>query len=54
MGVGLSVFTYAGQVVIGVQGDVAVLPDPGIVVEEFGNAVNELANSVLRNNNPSS
>ena len=53
MGVGLSVFTYAGQVVIGVQGDLAVLPDPGIVVEEFGNAVNELAKSVLRNNNPS-
>ena len=53
MGVGLSIFTYAGRVVIGVQGDVSVLPDPGIVVEEFGNAVNELAKSVLRNDNGS-
>ena len=46
LGVSLSLFTYAGQVIIGVQGDVSVLPDPEIVVEEFGNAVNEMAKYV--------
>ena len=38
LGVGLSVFSYAGQVFFGVQGDDSVLPDPEIIAEEFGNA----------------
>ena len=46
-GVSLAIFSYAGQVVVGVQSDIAVLPDPEIVVEEFGNAVNEMAKRVL-------
>ena len=50
IGVGLSVFTYAGKVIVGVQGDVAVLSDPKIITEEFGNAVNEMAQCVLHTN----
>ena len=50
MGVGLSIFTYAGQVIIGVQGDVSVLPDPETVVEEFGNALSEMAKCVPHSN----
>lgn len=49
IGVGLSIFTYAGQVIVGVQSDVTVLPDPEIITEEFGNAVNEMAKCVLHN-----
>ena len=45
--VGLSIYTYAGQVIIGVQGDVTLLPDPEIITEEFGNAVKEMAQSVV-------
>lgn len=47
IGLGLSIFTYAGQVIVGVQSDVTVLPDPEIITEEFGNAVNEMAKCVL-------
>ncbi|XP_068704731.1 putative diacyglycerol O-acyltransferase MT1809 [Montipora foliosa] len=47
IGVSLAIFTYAEQVVVGVQSDIAVLPDPEIVIEEFGNAVNEMAKRVL-------
>ncbi|XP_022784393.1 uncharacterized protein LOC111324979 [Stylophora pistillata] len=47
IGVGLSIYTYAGRVIIGVQGDVSVLPDPQIITEEFGNALKEMARSVL-------
>ena len=50
IGVGLSVFSYSGQVFLGVQGDVSVLPDPEIVAEEFGNALNEMAQCVLHSN----
>ena len=48
IGVGLSIFTYAGKVIVGVQGDATVLSDPEIITEEFGNAVNEMARRVLR------
>lgn len=47
IGVGLSIFTYAGKVIVGVQGDATVLSDPEIITEEFGNAVNEMAQRVL-------
>lgn len=46
IGVAMSVFSYAGQVIIGVHSDSAVLPDPEIIVEEFGNAINEMAKCV--------
>lgn len=52
IGVGLSIYSYAGQVIVGVQGDVSVLSDPEIVVEEFGNAVNEMARRVLHADKP--
>ena len=48
IGVGLSILSYAGQVIVGVQGDVSVLSDPEVIVEEFGSAVQELARCVLR------
>ena len=48
IGVGLSILSYAGQVIVGVQGDVTVLSDPEVIVEEFGSAVQELARCVLR------
>ena len=48
IGVGLSILSYAGQVIVGVQGDVSVLSDPEAIVEEFGSAVQELARCVLR------
>lgn len=47
IGLGLSLFTYAGQVIVGVQSDVALLSDPEIITEEFANAVNEMAQCVL-------
>lgn len=50
IGVGLSIFTYAGQLIVGVQGDVSVLSDPEIITEEFGNAVKEMAQCVLHTN----
>ncbi|XP_067052664.1 putative diacyglycerol O-acyltransferase MT1809 [Acropora muricata] len=50
LGVGLSVFSYAGQAFFGVQGDDSVLPDPEIIAEEFGNALNEMAQCVLHGN----
>lgn len=53
IGVGLSIYSYAGQVIVGVQSDVAVLPDPEIITEEFGNAVNEMAQRVLPSNGTS-
>ena len=43
VGVLLSILSYAGQVIVGVHGDAAVLPDPEIIIKEFGNAVNEMA-----------
>ena len=48
IGVGPSILSYAGQVTVGVQGDVSVLSDPEVIVEEFGSAVQELARCVLR------
>ncbi|XP_068682028.1 putative diacyglycerol O-acyltransferase MT1468 [Montipora foliosa] len=47
IGVGLSIFTYAGKVIFGVQGDVSVLPDPELIVEEFRNALSEMTRCVL-------
>ena len=47
VGVVLSVYTCAGQVIVGVKGDVSVLPDPGLIVKEFRNAVNEIARCVF-------
>lgn len=48
--VGLSIYTYAGQVIVGVQSDATLLPDPEIIIEEFGNALKELAHCVLHGN----
>lgn len=45
--VGLSIYTYAGQVIVGVQSDASLLPDPEVIIEEFGNAVKDLADHVL-------
>ena len=47
LGTTLSVFTYSGKVFVGVQGDIAVLSDPELIVEEFGKAVNEMTKCVL-------
>ena len=47
IGLGLSIYTYAGQVIVGVQGDVALITDPEIIIEEFKNAVNDMAQCVL-------
>ena len=47
IGLGLSIYTYAGQAIVGVQGDVALIKDPEIIIEEFKNAVNEMAQCVL-------
>lgn len=44
VGVVLSVYTCAGQVIVEVKGDVSVLSNPGLIAEEFGNAVHEIAN----------
>ncbi|XP_068682317.1 putative diacyglycerol O-acyltransferase MT1809 [Montipora foliosa] len=50
-GVGLSIFTYAGHVIFGAYGDISVLSDPEIIVEEFGSAVNEMARCFRGHNN---
>ena len=47
LGTALSIFTYSGKVFVGVQGDVAVLSDPELIVEEFEKAVNEMTKSFL-------
>ena len=47
IGIGLSIFTYAGMVFVGVQCDVALMTDPGVVLEEYSKAVKELSNAVL-------
>ena len=46
---GLSIYTYGGKVIVGVQSDVTTLPDPEIITEEFGNAVEKMAKCVLQN-----
>lgn len=48
--VGLSIYTYAGQVIVGVQSDASLLRDPEVIIEEFGNAVKDLADRVLHGN----
>ena len=48
--VGLSIYTYAGQVIVGVQSDASLLPDPEIIIKEFGKAVKDLADRVLHGN----
>ena len=53
IGIGLSIFSYAGQVIVGVQSDVSVLPDPEMVVEEFGNAVKEMTAKYIGHGNGS-
>ena len=45
--VGLSLYTYAGQVIVGVQSDASLLPDPEMIIKEFGNALKDLADRVL-------
>ena len=52
VGVGVSIYSYAEQVIIGVQGDVSVLSDPELIVEEFGNALKELASCALQTKEP--
>ena len=52
IGVGLSIYSYAEQVIIGVQGDVSVLSDPELIVEEFGSALKELASCTLQTDEP--
>lgn len=46
----ISICSFDGQVFVGVQGDACVLSDPGVIIEEFGNAVHEMARCVLRSN----
>lgn len=53
IGLGLSIYTYAGQVIVGVQSDVSLLSDPEIIIEEYGNAVNEMAKCVLHDDSVS-
>ncbi|XP_031568060.1 uncharacterized protein LOC116302815 [Actinia tenebrosa] len=56
IGVGISIFSYAGQVVIGAQGDLEVMNDPEAVTELFDESIHELAAVVLggeKHNNPS-
>ena len=48
--VGFSIYTYAGQVLVGVQSDASLLPDPEIIIEEFGTAVKDMADRVLHSN----
>jgi len=48
--VGLSIYSYAGQVIVGVQSDASLLPDPETVIEEFGNALKDLEDRVLHSN----
>lgn len=47
VGLGVSICSYAGQVLVGVQSDAAILPEPQMVIEEFGRAVDDLSDSVL-------
>lgn len=47
IGVGISIFSYAGQVVIGAQGDLEVMSDPEAVTELFDESIHELATDVL-------
>lgn len=47
IGLGLSIYTYAGKVIVGVQSDAALLSDPEVITEEFRNALNEMAQCVL-------
>lgn len=47
IGIGLSIYSYAGQVIIGAQGDEAVLKDPEMITEFFGESIKELESCVL-------
>jgi hypothetical protein len=47
IGIGISIFSYAGQVIIGAQGDLEVMSDPESITELFGQAIQELAEIVL-------
>ncbi|XP_029199396.2 wax ester synthase/diacylglycerol acyltransferase 8-like [Acropora millepora] len=51
LGFGLSIFSYAGRIIVGVQSDVSVLPDPEMVLEEFGNAVKEMTAKYIGHGN---
>jgi len=44
----MSIFTYGGQVIVGVEGDATVLSDPKLITEKFRNAVNEMGRCFLR------
>jgi diacylglycerol O-acyltransferase / wax synthase len=46
IGLGVSIFSYAGDVVVGVAADRAVLPHPGEIVESFEDELARLAQSV--------
>lgn len=50
IGISISFTSYAGQVIVGVQSDASVLPDPVEIIDEFVNAVNEMASCILPTN----
>ena len=50
IGVSISICSYAGQVIVGVQSDASVLSDPEEIIDEFGNAVKEMATCILQTN----
>ena len=43
LGLGVSILSYAGEVRIGVRADVAVLPDPAVLVRAFSREVEAVA-----------
>ena len=47
-GVLVSIFTYSGKVFVGIQGNTTVLPDPEVLVQEFGNSVWEMTKCTLQ------
>ncbi|EDO40204.1 predicted protein [Nematostella vectensis] len=47
IGIGLSIFSYAGQVVVGADGDHEIMSDPELVTVLFGEVLQEMALHVL-------
>ena len=47
IGVGVSIYSYGGQIQVGVQGDVSVLPEPQLIIKEFGQTLEELSKCTL-------
>ena len=47
VGIGLSILTYGNNVYVGALSDVALMTDPGVLLEEYSSAVKELSKVVL-------